>query len=146
MPITKGAARLHRPNLTLDQIFATMRNVDVRKEWDPRFEGVRLLDTFTPAATEALIHTLQKGQWPAVPKRDFCLLAESVQVSPTKGYSFNTSKAKDGEDAWDLTYFSPLDPMNLPKAIGHVIAKETPACADSFARFVETFGPALPSF
>ncbi|KAJ3063521.1 hypothetical protein HDU98_000692 [Podochytrium sp. JEL0797] len=171
MPITKGVSRLHRSNLALDQIFATMRNVDVRKEWDPRFEGVRLLDTFTPAATEALIHTLQKGQWPAVPGRDFCLIAGSAQVSPTKGYSFNTSvqdarapgvkgrvrghvycvgwvfeKAKDGEDAWDLTYFSHLDPMNLPKAIGHVIAKETPACADSFARFVEAFGPALPSF
>ncbi|KAJ3065013.1 hypothetical protein HDU98_011591 [Podochytrium sp. JEL0797] len=166
MPITKGATRLsYKTTLTVDEVLNSLLNTASRTKWDPRFEGMQIIEQYNDQRTEVLIHSLQHGQWPVVSGRDFAIALRSVKVSDSKAYLVFTSvidakipevkgrvrahiycvgwvieKAPDA-DAWDLTYFSHVDPVGLPSALTKLIANETPACAGTFAAYVEKNGP-----
>ncbi|KAJ3113945.1 hypothetical protein HK100_001839 [Physocladia obscura] len=167
MPICKGQARLARPDITLDQVLSSLRNAEVRKKWDKRFEGMELIESYSEDRSEGLIHSLQHGQWPVVSGRDFCLVIKVFQESSEKGYVVFVSVVDDkvplvkgrvrghiycvgwvvekaADHGWDLTYFSHLDPVGLPSTLTALIATETPACAGTFASWIEKNGP-MPS-
>ncbi|KAJ3073096.1 hypothetical protein HDU98_002241 [Podochytrium sp. JEL0797] len=164
MPITKGVTRLNK-TLTLDQVVDSLLNTASRKKWDPRFEGSSIVEQYDEQRSAVLLHSLQHGQWPVVSGRDFAIALKTVKVSETKAYLVFTSvvdakipevkgrvrahiycvgwvieKASDA-DAWDLTYFSHVDPVGLPSALTKMVANETPACAGTFATYVEKNGP-----
>ncbi|KAJ3379026.1 hypothetical protein HDU84_007078 [Entophlyctis sp. JEL0112] len=162
MPITKGQAKLAAA-ISIDQVIDSLRNPETRKAWDKRFEGMELIEKYPSGDT--VIHSLQHGQWPVVSGRDFCLTFRSVKESESKAYLIFAS-AEDARvpevkgrvrakvylvgwvidknpdaDGWLLTYFSHVDPVGLPQALLSLIASETPACAGTFASYVEKNGP-----
>ncbi|KAJ3249237.1 hypothetical protein HDU78_005377 [Chytriomyces hyalinus] len=163
MPITKGQALLTKEGITLDQILDSLRNSQQRFKWDPRFEGLQIVEAYDQAKEHVLLVSLQKGQWPIISGRDFVVSMKKFVESETKGYVIQSSvvDSRHGEqkgrvrghvyvagwiveksgDGFLVTYISHVNPLNLPATLLNLIATETPACCGSFVRHVEKNGP-----
>ncbi|KAI8836657.1 hypothetical protein BJ741DRAFT_604832 [Chytriomyces cf. hyalinus JEL632] len=165
MPITKGVAEI-RKDYTLSQILDSLRNSAIRKQWDPRFEEMRIVDVYSDDRTEALIHSFQKGQWPLVPGRDFCVAMKVFKESDVQGVVLFTSVESDkiapvknrvrgflycagflvqkAADKWIITCITHADPKGLPLALLNKVIEETAVCVGNFAQFIEQTGPVPP--
>ncbi|KAJ3264199.1 hypothetical protein HDU77_009038 [Chytriomyces hyalinus] len=165
MPITKGVAEIHK-DYALSQILDSLRNSAIRKQWDPRFEEMRIVDVYSKDRTEALIHSFQKGQWPLVPGRDFSIAMKVFKESEAQGVVLFTSVESDkiapvknrvrgflycagflvqkAAEKWIITCITHADPKGLPLALLNKVIEETAMCVGNFAQFIEQTGPVPP--
>ncbi|KAJ3237917.1 hypothetical protein HDU81_008669 [Chytriomyces hyalinus] len=163
MPITKGQGLITKEGLTLTQILDSLRNAQSRYKWDPRYEGLEVVEAYDNEKNHCLILSLQKGQWPIISGRDFLISTKMIVESETKGYIVQNSvvDSRKGEqkgrvrghihvagwivekteEGFLVTYISHVNPQNLPAALLNLIATETPACCGTFIQHVEKNGP-----
>ncbi|KAJ3025830.1 UNVERIFIED_CONTAM: hypothetical protein HDU68_006610 [Siphonaria sp. JEL0065] len=115
MPIIKGVARITtKEAITLDEIIQSLRNETGRKQWDSRFEGMRLVQVYKEDKSEVLIHSMQHGQWPVVSGRDFCIAFQSLKQETMR------ADASIGEKGY-VVFTSVID-EKVPETKGRVRA------------------------